>query len=135
MPFSNFKSVTKQSYYPAFYRVLFFKNWTLLERNFRNKIYSNPKSGIFSGSFFASIPTLNPMFWKVWWLTVSPFWFFTKFTKILLFCFDLKGWLQTNKLKLFQWKISKHQNTPKLKRYDAPWLHKIFHFLGLYWFC
>ena len=33
-----------------------------LERNSFKKISSNPKIGIFSGSFFASIPTLNLFF-------------------------------------------------------------------------
>ena len=38
-----------------------------LERTSFKKISSNPKIGIFSGSFFTSIPTLNTMFWKVSW--------------------------------------------------------------------
>ena len=42
-------------------RILFGFN-TSLERNSFKKISSNPKIGIFSGSFFASIPTLNLFF-------------------------------------------------------------------------
>ena len=84
-----------------------------LERTSFKKISSNPKAGIFSGSFFASIPSLNPVFWKVSWRTVNILIFHKIHKEIFCFWLELKGDCVTDKLT-FRRKFSKDAQNKEL---------------------
>ena len=97
---------------PSFGLLRLFSKW--FECTSFEKISSNPKIGIFSGTFFASIPTLNRMFCINLWNIVTILIFHKIHKELFCFCFEMKGGCVTDKLTFWQI-FSKHAQYKEIR--------------------